>query len=76
MRTEDSRLSTYNYVATKACRSGKLYADEKQLGQTAKLFRLSIMMLADAKFRMDTMFNNQELTDTEIDFSLKYIQNV
>jgi hypothetical protein len=76
MRTEASRLSTYNYVAQKACSSGKVYADEKQLGSVSKLFKISMIMLDDAKFRMDCSFSNQDVTDTEIDFALKYIQHV
>jgi len=76
MRTEGSRLATYKYIAKKACQTGQLYADEKQLGETYKLFRISMIMLEDAKFKMDCSFSNQQLTDKEIDFALKYIQHV
>jgi hypothetical protein len=76
MRTEGSRLTTYNYIANRACQTGQVYADEKQLGEVYKLFRISMMMLEDAKFKMDCSFSNQELTDKEIDFALKYIQHV
>ena len=76
MRTEGSRLTTYNYIAKKACQTGDVYANEKQLGEVYRLFRISMIMLDDAKFKMDCSFSNQELTDKEIDFALKYIQHV
>jgi hypothetical protein len=76
MRTEGSRLTTYNYIAKKACQTGDVYANEKQLGEVYRLFRISMIMLDDAKFKMDCSFSNQELTDKEIDFALKHIQHV
>lgn len=76
MRTDGSRLSTYNHVAKKACDSGKIYAKNKQAGSVSKLFNMSVLLLRDAKFKMDCSFSNQELSDKEIDFALKYIQYV
>lgn len=76
MRTIGSRLQSYNTVATRACKVAKYYADGKQLGSVLNLYKLSVLLLADANLKIETGFSNQSLTDQEIDYALKYIKNV
>jgi hypothetical protein len=76
MRTVKSRLKSYNTAANKACKVAQLYADGKQLGSVLNLYKLSVLLLADANLKIDTGFTNQEITDKEIDYALKYIKNV
>jgi len=76
MRNANSRQQAYDRAALKVCKVGKFYADEKQLGSVSRLYKMSVLLLADAKFKIDTGFTNQEITDKEIDYALKYIQNV